>query len=230
MPAALAQALGQRCCRIGNLFGLLAATNGDDDDLVRGELRGKDEALVVSVSHDHAADHAGAHSPGGGVAQAKGTVLGRVLDAEGPGEVLGHVVRGALLQRAAVPHHPLDGEGACRARETLAGGLLALDYRHGTDLAGGLRVDVERKHRLAHRVGLIGVRGVPFLPQEFGRAQEHPRPQLPADDVGPLVKEHGQVAVRADPLGHHLADDRLARWPDDQGLFEFLAARVGDDG
>jgi hypothetical protein len=137
-------------------------------------------------------------------------VFARVLDVGRPREVRAQVVRRPGLQRAAVAHHRLNGERAVGAREALAGGLLPLDDRDGGQLAGGARVDLlQRQHGLAHRVRLVDVRGVALLPEELGRAQEHPRAQLPADHVRPLVQQHRQVAVRADPLGHVLADDRL---------------------
>ena len=74
------------------------------------------------------------------------------------------------------------------------------------------------------------MRGVAFLPQEFGGAQEHARAQLPADDVGPLVHQHGQIAPALNPLGEEVADDGFRRGPDDVGLFERLAAGDGDHG
>ena len=58
--------------------------------------------------------------------------------------------------------------------------------------------------------------GVPFLPEKLRRPQEHPRPQLPAHDIRPLVQQEGEVAIGRDPLRHHLADDRLRRRPDDE--------------
>ena len=69
-----------------------------------------------------------------------------------------------------------------------------------------------------------------LLPEELGRAQEQAGAQLPAHDVGPLVQQQRQVAVALDPLGHVLADDRLAGGPHDDRLVELLAAGVGDDG
>ena len=78
-------------------------------------------------------------------------------------------------------------------------------------------------------VGLVDVGGVALLPQELGRAQEQPGPQLPAHDVVPQVEQQRQVAVALDPLGHVLADDRLAGRADDDRLLELLAAGVGDD-
>ena len=211
-----------------HLVGLLAAADRDDHHLVGGEQRRQDEALVVPVRHDHSADHAGAHAPRGGVAQPELAALRGVLDAEGPGEVRAHVVRRAGLQRPPVAHHRLDRVGPLGAGEPLARRLLARDHRHGGHVPGHLLVEIEREQGLPHGVRLIGVRGVTLLPQELGGAQEHPRPQLPADHVGPLVEQHRQVPVRADPLGHHLADDRLRGRPDDQRLLELLAAGVGD--
>jgi hypothetical protein len=92
------------------------------------------------------------------------------------------------------------------------------------------RVKIETELHLGNRLGLVGVRGVPLLPEELGGAQEHPRAQLPAHDVGPLVEQQRQIAVRADPLGHHLADDGLGRGPHDERFLELLAAGVGDHG
>ena len=82
--------------------------------------------------------------------------------------------------------------------------------------------------RVGARVGLGGVRGVALLPEELAGAQEEAGPQLPAHDVGPLVQQQRQVAVALDPLGHELADDRLAGGPHDDRLLELLAAGDGD--
>jgi hypothetical protein len=138
-------------------------------------------------------------------------------------------VRRAGLQRAPVAHHRLDRVGPPGAGEPLACRLLARDHRHGGHIPGHLLVEVEREQGLPHGISLIHVRGVTLLPQELGGAQEHPRPHLPADHVRPLVEQQRQIPVRADPLGHHLADDRLRGRPDDQRLLELLAAGVGDD-
>ncbi len=67
-----------------------------------------------------------------------------------------------------------------------------------------------------------------FLPEELRGAQEHARAQLPANDVGPLVDQHRQVAPALDPLGEEVADDGLRRRADDVRLFQLLAAGDGD--
>ena len=119
-------------------------------------------------------------------------------------------MRSTGLQGPAVPHHAFDGERPDRAREPFARRLLTLDDGHGGQLPGGASVDrLQREHGLPHRVRLVRVRGVALLPEKLGRPQEHPWPHLPAHDVRPLVEQHRQVAVRADPLRHELADDRL---------------------
>ena len=215
MPAALIL----RCQVVGGVgHGLerVAAADGHDDHLVRGQGGRQHEALVVAVGHDHGADHAGAHAPRRGVAELLDPGRVRVLDAEGLGEVGAEEVRGAGLQRLAVAHHALDGVGPYRAGEPLPRGLLALDDRDRRDVAGERLVEVERHQRLAHRVGLVDVGGVALLPEELRGAQEHPRPQLPPHDVGPLVEQQRQVAVAGDPLGHELADDGLGRRPYDR--------------
>ena len=65
-----------------------------------------------------------------------------------------------------------------------------------------------------------------FLPEEFGGAQEKPRPHFPAHDIGPLVDQHGQVAMAADPAREGVADDGLRGGPHHQRLFQ-LGVRIG---
>ena len=88
----------------------------------------------------------------------------------------------------------------------------------------------EHPQRFFVRLGLGLVRRVPLLPEELRRPQERTRDLLPADDVGPLVDEDGQVAPRLDPLGVHRPDDGFGRGPHDQRLIEILAAALGDEG
>ena len=65
-----------------------------------------------------------------------------------------------------------------------------------------------------------GMRRVPFLPKEFGRAQEQPRAHFPAHDVGPLIDENRQIAIRLHPFGVHGADDGFAGRAHHQRFFE----------
>ena len=122
----------------------------------------------------------------------------------------------SMVKVRSAPANPL-------ARRLLAG--------HGGQRgrAGGhVLVEAQGQHSLGDGVIAGGVRGVALLPEELAGAQEHPGPHLPAQHVGPLVQQQRQVTVRADPLGHHLADDGLRRRPDDQRLLQLLAAGVGD--
>ena len=43
------------------------------------------------------------------------------------------------------------------------------------------------------------MRGVTLLPEELGSSEERPGPELPPEDVGPLIDLEGEVAVRGDP-------------------------------
>ena len=69
-----------------------------------------------------------------------------------------------------------------------------------------------------------------LLPEKFRGAQEHARAQLPANDVGPLVHQHRQIAPALDPLGEEVTDDRLRCGTNDVRLFQLLAAGDRDHG
>ena len=76
-------------------------------------------------------------------------------------------------------------------------------------------VDVEHLFRFFARFRFRFVNGVTFLPEEFGRAQENAWPHFPAHDIGPLVDENGQIAIRLHPLRVTRADDCLRSGPND---------------
>ena len=159
-----------------------------------------------------------------------GPLPGLVLHLECLREILTEVVGRPALQRLAVLHERLDAVGADRARELLA---VALDSRVDRDRHLLLRetpVDLQDLQRLILGLRLGGVRRVSLLPEELRGAQEQSRAHLPADDVRPLVHQHRHVAVRSDPLGGHGVDDRLRSRPDDQRLFQLLAAAVSHHG
>ena len=137
----------------------------------------------------------------------------------------------AELQRLAVAHHRLGRPGAHRPGEALALGLVAEQCRDAGHLLGGVEVHVAKDpERVGGRLGLGRVRGVALLPEELGRAEEQTGPHLPADHVGPLVDEQGQVAVALDPLREEVVDHGLAGRPDHDRLLEQLAAPVGHHG
>ena len=80
-----------------------------------------------------------------------------------------------------------------------------------------------------------------FLPKEFRSSEEEPGAHFPADDIGPLVNEEGQVAVGLDPFGEGGADDGFAGGPNYKWFLELrggnqaairagFEAVVGDDG
>ena len=78
---------------------------------------------------------------------------------------------------------------------------------------------------------LLGlVRCMPLLPEELGRSQEEARPQLPTDDVCPLVVEQRQITVRLHPAGIRRPDQRLRGGTHRERLLQLLPARLGDDG
>ena len=117
--------------------------------------------------------------------------------------------------------------GLDRAGELFGLGLVALHHGHGHHALGEVGVDLEHLPGLGNAFLVGGVGRVALLPEELAGAQEHPRPQLPAHDVGPLVDEERQVPIGADPLGEEVADDGLRGGPHHVGLLQLLAPRVG---
>ena len=194
--------------------------DGDDDDLGGGDARGEDDAVVIAVGHNDGADEAGADSPAGGPCQFLGVGAGDELDAAGFGEVLSEEVGRTGLDGFPVLDHGLDAEGLDGTGETFACAFLAGDDGEREVIASEGLVDFE--HLLGFFTGfLFGfVSGVAFLPEELGGAEEHAGPHFPADDIGPLVDEDGEVAVALDPFGVGGADDGFAGGPNDEGFCE----------
>ena len=208
---------------------LVLAVDRHDHHVDGGHARRQHEAVVVRVRHDQGADQARGDAPAG--LPDVLTLAGRVLEhhVEGLAEVLAQVVARAALQRLAVLHHPLDGARLEGTGEALVGALDAADDRDGEDVPHVVAVDVQHPLDLLLRLLVRGVGRVPLLPLELTRAQEHPRPQLPAHDVAPLVDQQRQVAMAVDPLAEEVADDGLRGRTDDVGLLQLLPPGVRHD-
>ena len=84
-------------------------------------------------------------------------------------------------------HQGFDGVGINGSGEAFVGGLHSFDDGDGHVVFGKFGVEVE--HAACFGDGFLGgdMDGVPFLPEEFGGAEEESGAQLPSDDVGPLV-------------------------------------------
>ena len=205
--------------------------DGDDDDLDGGQSRRHNQAVVVAVGHDEGADEAGADAPAGGPGVLDGVGLVGERNIKCLGEVLAQVVGRAGLQGAAVLHHGFDAVGAQGAGELLAVGFEAAQDGQGHFFFDEVGIDVIEDHkRFGLGLGLGGMDGVAFLPEELGGAQERAGAHLPTHDVGPLVDQDGQVAVRANPFGVEVTDDGLGGGTDNVGLGELFAAGTGDLG
>ena len=185
------------------------------------------EAVVVAVDHDDPANQPGRNPPAGGVAQRLLAFLVLIPDPCGFSESGAQIMRGASLQRLAVLHHRLDRIGRGGTGETLVFRLFARDDRDREVFFGVGAVHFERAQSFGHRIRLVSVRGVAFLPEKFAGAQEHAGAHFPTHDVGPLVGQQGQIAPRLDPACHRLADYRFRSGPHDQWLFQ-LGLRIGD--
>ena len=139
-------------------------------------------------------------------------------DVLGLGEILPQEVGGPCLDGLAVLHHGFHRVGLFRSGEAFR---LRLFPWNGGD---GEHVPLEFFINLVHGEGflngfLAGFMGrMPFLPQEFRRAQEDSRPHFPAHHVAPLVDFEGQVPVTGGPAGESRADDGFRGGTDDEGF------------
>ena len=104
--------------------------------------------------------------------------------------------------------HRLDAKRLGRLK-ALAFGLLATDHRNRQEIARKGLVNAQHPHRFLPGLGFSLVRGVAFLPQELGRAKKQSWPQLPANDVCPLVEQDRQVAPGFYPTRVGCTNDRL---------------------
>jgi hypothetical protein len=185
---------------------------------------------VVAVGHDQTADEARGDAPRRRPRQRPLLVLIDELDLVGLGEVLAEVVRGAGLQGLAVTHEGLDGVSAGGARELLGVALRAEVHGHGQNVLGHLAVHLEDVERLLLRFFGGGVKGVAFLPEELGGAQEGAGHLLPAHHVAPLVEKNREITPRLHPLGVHRADHGFRGRTDGERLLELFPAADGHPG
>src|SRR5690606_2793306 len=190
---------------------LVPPIDRDDHDLVRREAGRDDQAGVVPVRHDQAADQPGRDAPRRVPRVLLGARLALELEIELTREVLAQHVRRPRLERTVVLHERLTGVRADRAGEPLRVRLPAEDRRHRHPVVHEVAIDAEHPPRLFLGLRFGRVRGVPLLPQELRSAEEEPRAHLPADHVRPLVDQEREIAVALDPLREHRIDDRLRR-------------------
>ena len=179
---------------------VVAAVDRQDDDVLGGQTRRQDEAVVVAVRHEKGADQPRGNAPRRRPSIGFAARLVLEFDFLGSGEVLPEEVGGPRLQGFAVLHHGFDRIRGDGSRKAFAGRFFPFDDRHGHLRLGEVGIHVEHFHRLFAGLGLGGVGRVALLPEKLGRAEKHPRPHLPADDVGPLVNQDRQVAIRLHPF------------------------------
>ncbi len=199
--------------------------DGEDHHVRGGDARREDHPVVVGVRHDERANEPGAHAPACRPGELLAPLARLEADAARLGKVLPEEVRGSRLDRLAVLHHRLDAKRPDGSRKPLALALLPAVDGDGEVLAGEGCIHAEHFLGFLDRLLFRLVRGVPLLPEKLGGAQEKAGAHLPADDVGPLVDEDRQVAVRLDPLGVGRPDDRLRGGADDERLGELRGGR-----
>jgi hypothetical protein len=211
--------------RTGVLF---RTPDGHHDHLDRRDPRRQHEAALIAVHHDDRADRPPAEAPRGAVRMAPLVVAVEEADVEGAGEVLAEVVARAHLQRPPIAHEGFARQGRVGAGELLGVALAAGDHRDRQPLLPDFAIDIEHALGLLPGLGRGLMECVALLPEKLSRSQERPGSQLPADDVGPLVDEHRQVAVALDLVAIDLADQRLGGRANREPLGQLSVAAMGD--
>ena len=118
-------------------------------------------------------------------------------------------MRRAGLDGFAILDHRLDAKRLQGAGKALAFGLLAANHRYRQVVASKGLVNAEHLHRFLPGLRFRLVRGVAFLPEELDRAKKQSRPQLPANDVRPLVEQNRQIAPGFYPSRIRRTNDRF---------------------
>ncbi len=188
--------------------------------MARGQSRREDQTIIIRVGHDQGSDQAGGNAPGCGPGVLDLTVLILELDLLGSRKILTEEVRGAGLERLAVLHHGFDGQCRHGARKTFTGRLLSTNDWHRHEVLCEIGIDIEHAACFLHRLLGRGVDGVSLLPKEFRGSEEQSRAHFPADDVGPLIDQDGEIAIGLDPFGIGGSDDRFAGGSYDQRFFK----------
>jgi len=214
----------------GGVDFFLIGADGKDCRLHGGDPGRKDKTVVVGVGHDDRSDKTGGNAPARGPCILEITVLVLELDVEGPGEILAEEMARSGLKGFSVAHHGFAGIGVVRPGEALSLGFLSFHHREGENVPHDPGVNAEHLQGLLHGLLPGAVGRVPFLPEEFRGPEEQPGTLFPSHDVRPLVDEDGKVSPGLYPFAVHVADDRLRRGADHQGLLEGLTACVGDHG
>ena len=225
------QLIGHAGGGLEHLSVIVLAGDRHDHDLLRGHAGWQSQPPVVAVRHHDAADQPRGRTPRGRIGVLLAAVAAGVADAERACEALAQIVRGCCLERFSVPHQRFERVGVDGAGEPLALALAAPQHRDRQDVLDRVGVDVlQDRQRLGDRLFFGLVRRVPLLPEELARPKEEARPQLPADDVGPLVVEQRQVAVGPYPAGVRRPNHRLGGGTHRERLLQLLPAGLGDDG
>lgn len=180
----------------------------DDNSLDTRNLRREDQALVISVNHDHNTNRPGTQTPAV-LPHIQLLLAGRIIrvldnDVEHlrTREVLTETMRCCTLDTASGSRY--EAFYGRRVQSTCELLLLGLDTGNDRDSEQVLVYFAVELEDLSHlRVGfrLCEVSGVSFLPEEFASAKERLRVlKLPSDNAVPLIQLQRKVAMTLDPF------------------------------
>ena len=163
-------------------------------------MRRKHQTVVVGVRHDEGTHKTCGDTPGVSPYIFRFVVLINESYVEGLCKILAKVVGCTRLKRLAVLHHGFDCVCVECTGKALVGTLHTLDNRHSHIFLGEFGVEVNHLHGTCLRLFSCSMSAMALLPEEFGGAEEHAGTHFPAHHVGPLIAEHGKVAVGMNPV------------------------------
>mmetsp|Transcript_91169 Transcript_91169/g.162325 ORF Transcript_91169/g.162325 Transcript_91169/m.162325 type:complete len:631 (+) Transcript_91169:152-2044(+) len=208
----------------------------NDDDLDSRNSRRQDQALVITVDHNHDANSTLSESPRILVRMLK-NFSGRVLwilegDSKHLRKVLTKVVGSCALDGTARSRDErLHSGGVVRTRESLCLCLGAAHYRNGQEFLVDPSVEVKDFKHFLLSTSLVREGCVAFLPEELACPQERCRLfHFPSDNTAPLIELDWKISVGLDPVGVCCIHGSLTCWPDCNWLFNFLIAKFRHHG
>lgn len=194
---------------LGDLRSILIARLGrharrNDDSLNLGYPRRQDEALVVTMNHDHDTDRPRRQTPRILPNVDLFPITRRIFDDDV--EHLAEVLTETMRRRSLNPssdrrYETLDRRRIQSTGEFLLFALDSGDDGHSEEVFVNSSVEFEDLSNFGAGF-FFGQEGrVTFLPEEFSSTKEGLRRfEFPADDAVPLIELEREVAVRADPL------------------------------
>ena len=161
------------------------------------------------MGHDNAADKTGRNTPGSRIGIFRLTLIVDKGNISRFGKILPQKMRCSGLQGFTVLHHGFHAVGINGSGEFFMFRLAADQHRHCQRVFAQIAISLQHALGFLFGFGGVGMSRMPFLPKELARSQKQAGTHFPTYHVGPLVNQHRQVAVRLNPFGKRVGNNRF---------------------